>query len=363
MRTQKLVVAIAALSSIASLFLTMIPDAEAQRGRRGRGRRSASEESTSADPPASAAIAPALEVVGVHWGLTASATFEHFRGRTEEGFGERISKAGGAIEEDRIRHQMEEEIRRLRGTYVAFDGDATGWDTSFLRDEYTHGNTEAMMEVREPDTHSRSYYFFIGDRLWKRYQAFDTSAFGDVTFAQFAEAIQRQFGPGVERTGSLVEGRPETSWIEWQDATTRLRAIDETRFYGFFCLVFEDREVLGRLPTLRTHTITRDAAGHPLVESVIRDDTEGSAAGGAGGGDSHADVADRITGSIRRRSDAPEGGTGSASSGGSSSGGSSSGGSSSGGSSSGGSSSGGSSSGGSRGRTGTEDDPFAGMDL
>ena len=83
MRTQKLVVAIAALSSLASLLLAVVPDAEAQRGRRGRGRRSASEESTSADPPASAAIAPALETVGIHWGMNARETFEQFRDITD----------------------------------------------------------------------------------------------------------------------------------------------------------------------------------------------------------------------------------------------------------------------------------------
>ena len=361
MRIQKWLVSLAAVSCIVSLGLASLSsDVEAQRGRRRRGRGAATDGSSApAEAPNSAEIARVMEGLGISWGIGARPLFEHFRDELNDSWGPRLAKAGGAIEEDRLRHQLDAEIRRIRSTYVAFDGEGTGWDTSFLRDEYTHGNHEAMMEVREEETHSRSYYFLINDHLWKRYQAFDSAAFGGATFEQFAEAIQRQFGPGIERSGSLVEGRPPTRWIEWQDETTRLRAIDETRFYGFFCLVFEERATLARLPELRTHTIERDRSGHSIVDSVILGEGEDG-----GGGDAHADVTDRITGRIRRRSDAPEGGTGSTGgSGGSGSG--STGGSGSGSTGSGGSGSGGSGSGSTGRSSGTADpdDPFAGMDL
>ena len=174
------------------------------------------------------------------------------------------------------------------------------------------------------------------------------------SFQQFAEAVQTRFGRAVERTGTLVEGRPPSHWLEWQDATTRLRAIDHTTFYGFYCLVFEDKATLAQLPTLRTATQARDDGSHAMVDSILRGDGEGSHEGGSGGADTHADIVDRLTGTIRRRTDAPEASSGSSSSGSSSSGSSS-------GSSSSGSSSSGSSSG-SRSRP-DDDDPFAGMDL
>ena len=228
-------------------------------------------------------------------------SFDHFTKQLQERYRPRLAKATGAIEEDRLRGEMRDQQQRMRRTFIRFTGNASGWDSSFLRDEYTHGNNEAMLQVREEETHSNSHYFFINERLWKRYQAFDSSAFGGATFDQFAAAIQRRFGPGVERTGSLVEGRPPTRWIEWQDGTTRLRAVDQSRFYGFFCLVFEDKATLAQLPSLRTHTIQRTQAGSSIVDSVLVGEGEDTSASS----DANADVVDRMTGQIRRRQDAP----------------------------------------------------------
>jgi hypothetical protein len=351
MKATRLVTGIALISCAVSMFsVVLATNVEAQRGRRGsrRGRHASSTATSPAEAPDSSAIAPALEEVGIHWGMGPRDTFDHFQHGFEEAFRPRIAKATGAIEEDRLRAQQQELIQRVRASYIRFRGQASGWDTSFLRDEYTGGNEESMMVVREEETHSTSHYFFIQDRLWKRYQAYDASAFGaGVTFDQFAAAIQRRFGPGVERSGSLVEGRPATRWIEWQDATTRLRAVDQTRFYGFFCLVFEDRATLAQLSTLRTHTVTRDTGSHALVDSILRDDTESSSAGGTGGDDAHADIADRLSGHVRRRSDAPAPTTGSTTPS----------------TSSGSSSSSSSSSSTTRSAPSDPDDPFADMDL
>jgi uncharacterized membrane protein YgcG len=348
-------VGLALVSCLASLsaMIVVSSDAEAQRGRRGRGRRGAAAAAPD-EAPQSAAIAPALG--DLRWGMSPEETFNHLKRQVEEGYRERLTQAArtDTIQEDRLRQQMGAEIRRIRSTFVRFRGDASGWDTSFIRDEFTHGNNESMMLWRDDATHSQRYYFFINDRLWKLYQAFDASVFAGAGFDQFSEAIQGRFGRGVQRSGALVEGRPPAQWVEWQDASTRLRAIDQTRFYGFFCLVFEDKATVQQLPQLRTHTVDRGSGGHALVDSVTREE-DAQPGGSEATTDRHADIADRISGQVRRRQDAP------AATGGSGSSGSSSGAASSGSSSSGSSS--GSSSSGTR-RSGSDpDDPFAGMDL
>lgn len=354
MRRQRLIVGIAFASCLLSLAAALFVsgDAEAQRGRRGRGRRGRSAATAPEEAPQSAEIAPSLGEVS--WGMSPAQTFEHLQKQVTESYRERISKAArtDTIQEDRLRQQMTQEAQRIRQSFVRFRGQASGWDTHFIRDEFTHGNNESMMLWRDDATHSQRFYFFINDRLWKVFQAFDTSVFPGATFDQFSEAIQSRFGRGVQRNGALVEGRPPTRWIEWQDATTRLRAVDFTRFYGFFCLVFEDKGTLSQLASLRTHTIARGGDGHALVDSVLREDPA-QPGGSESSEDAHSDIADRITGQVRRRTDAPEGGA-AASAGASSSAGART------GTPTSSTSSSGTSSAGSR---ADPDDPFAGMDL
>src|SRR5690606_13720203 len=139
--------------------------------------------------------------------------------------------------------------------------------------------------------------FFIQGRLWKWYKAFDASVFQGQPFEQFARAVQGRFGNAVERTGHLIENGPEHHWLEWQDRTTRLRAVDQTRFYGFYCLVFEDKGTLGRLASMRTNTIqTQTGGSHALVDSVTLPEGEEATVD-----EGNADIVDRITGNVRRR--------------------------------------------------------------
>ena len=289
------------LTVLASVLCMIAVTVDAQRGRRGRrrGRQATAERAA----PQSAAVAEALG--DLRWGMEPREVHEHFRREVEERFRQELTKAPGAIEEDRIRREQSDEVRRLRESYTRFEGTRTGWDLSFLRGEFTHGNRESMLVVR--DGNSQNFYFFMRGRLWKWYKAFDASVFHGQTFEQFAGAVQGRFGAAADRSGRLVEGGPEQRWLEWQDANTRLRAIDQTRFYGFYCLVFEDKGTLRRLPELRTNTIDASAdQGHALVDSVLIEN-EGEGGSDAAG---NADIADRITGNIRRRQQAPGGSQG-----------------------------------------------------
>ncbi len=304
--TRKLVVS---LTLGVSLLCMLAVSVEAQRGRRhGRRHRRGHAAQQEQTPPDSAAIAEALGEL--HWGMEPREVHQFFVNKIHERFRERLTKAPGTIEEDRIRHEMDGEVRRLRESYVRFDGDRTGWDLSFLRSEFTHGNRESMLVYR--DENSQNFYFFIQGRLWKWFKAFDASVFRGQSFDQFAQAVQGRFGPAADRTGTLVDGGPTQHWLEWQDPTTRLRAVDQTRFYGFYCLVFEDRATLSRLDQLRNHTIpSQTEQGHALVDSVTL--PEGSEENVA---DGNADIVDRITGHIRRRPARGEGNTATSSNGG-----------------------------------------------
>jgi hypothetical protein len=266
---------------------------EAQRGRRGRRARTVQPQVV--ETPQSDAIAPALG--GLEWGMSRTALLKRLRDGLEAEWLPRVHKAPGAIEEDRLRHEMQGLIRQLHENQVEFDGSRTGWDVSFVRDEYTQGNQESMLVTT--DGQSQNFYFFIRDRLWKWYRAFNADVFEGQDFGTFSTALQGRFGEGRTQSGALHEGGDTRQWIEWQDDTTRLRAVDETQFFGFYCLVFEDRRTLANLATLRPNPDPRNRAQatNSLIDSVTQPETSGGR---------NQDIVDRITGNIRRRTDAEE---------------------------------------------------------
>ena len=283
-------------SFVVGLVAIFGSDADAQQRRRRRRQQRRANVT-----PHSDAIRGALG--DVEWGWDRRRLVKYFTNKLREDYRPRIHKAGGAIEEDRLIHERDQKIRQLRKNFVRFNGRTTGYDSGFLRDEFTHRNNETMLRVRSDN--ADDYYFFIRGRLWKWYRAFDASVFAGADWEQFSAALQGRFGRARQRQGALVEGGEDRQWLEWQDNESRARAIDNRTFYGFYCLVFESKETLANLDTLRTNPSRRRDRTHSLVQAVTAD--------GEGGDDAHADIVDRITGN-RRRTDnggsmAPRGGS------------------------------------------------------
>lgn len=248
------------------------------------------------EAPQSAAISSSMGEL--KWGSERDQVLQRFITTVKEKYKPKLAKATGALEEDKLRAQMRDELSRIKDSVVEFDGKKTGWDVSFLKGEFTHHNDESLFAVT--DESSQNYYFFIHGKLWKWYKAFNAKSFAGKSFDQFAEAIQGRYGKSAPREGELTPGAGKQRWLEWQDPTTRLRAVDNGQFYGFYCLVFEDKDTVRRLPELRRNADDSGPKKHELVESVTNGDDESAHS------DGNQDIVDRITGKIRHSSDAPK---------------------------------------------------------
>lgn len=280
------------LSGLLMLLVAMAvvaSGAEAQKKKKKAGKKAE-------NAPPSAEIAKSL--ADVKWGMSKDEVEKVFIEKIKAKYKPMIAKTKDAVEEDRLRQVAKQELARIREGYVEFDGKSTGWDVSFLKGEFSHKNDEAMLVVR--DENSQNFYFFIGGNLWKWYKAFDAAVFPANNFATFAGAVQNKFGKAKEAKGELRTGAGERQWLEWQDDKTRLRAVDETDFYGFYCLVFEAKDTLGKLAKLRTHEDVKGDKKHALVEAVLSDNSSGEDI------DRSSNIVDRLTGKIRQREDAPE---------------------------------------------------------
>jgi hypothetical protein len=229
----------------------------------------------------------------IQWGWTPKQVYRHLKENIEASYAEPISKTTDAIQEDRLRHKMAEEAREIRDSHFEFDGTPSAYDSGYLKGEFTHKNGESLLRVRTEST--QDYFFFINERLWKRYRAFDASVFQGASFAEFGGALQKRYGKAKKKSGVPAPGMEPTQWYEWREARVLARAVDNNEFYGFYCLILEDPKTVARLDKLRKNQPQQVDAQDSLVDMVADDSDD----------DQHADIADRITGEIRRH-DVPD---------------------------------------------------------
>jgi hypothetical protein len=229
----------------------------------------------------------------IQWGWSPKQVYRHLKKNIEAAYEEPISKTTDAIEEDRLRHKMAQEANQIRDSYFEFDGTPSAYDSGYLKGEFTHKNGESLLRVRTETT--QDYFFFINERLWKRYRAFDASVFQGATFDQFGNALQQRYGKAKKKSRSLTPGGEPMQWYEWKEPRVLARAVDNNEFYGFYCIILEDPKTVARLDQLRKNEPTQAEASGTLVDMVADQSND----------DQHADIADRITGEIRRH-DTPD---------------------------------------------------------
>ncbi len=229
----------------------------------------------------------------IQWGWSPKQVYRQLKKEIEASYQKPISKTTDAIEEDRLRHKMAEETREIRDSYLEFDGTPSAYDSGYLKGEFTHRNGESLLRLRTENT--QDFFLFINERLWKRYRAFDASVFEGASFDDFATALQKRYGKAKTKSGVRAPGTPSTQWLEWKEPKVLARAVDNNEFYGFYCLILEDPKTVAQLGKLRKNRTEEAEAGGGLVDMVEEQSGE----------DQNADIADRITGEIRRH-DRPE---------------------------------------------------------
>jgi hypothetical protein len=226
----------------------------------------------------------------IQWGWSPKQVYRQLKKEIEAAYQKPLSATTDAIEEDRLRHKMAEQIREIRDSYFEFDGTASAYDSGYLSSEFTHRNGESLLRVRTKNT--QDYFFFINERLWKRYRAFDASVFEGASFAQFGAALQKRYGKATQKSGVLQPGGRPTQWYEWREPHVLARAVDNNEFYGFYCLVLEDPKTVAKLDKLRKNRPKTTEAPSETIVDMVADEHQG---------DQNADIADRISGEIRRQ--------------------------------------------------------------
>ncbi|MBI5515000.1 MAG: hypothetical protein HY909_14585 [Deltaproteobacteria bacterium] len=277
------------VSFSATLFALSLGGQPRRPTRPVRGRPAAAAEPAT---PSSPRIA--VDLGELRWGMTRAEVVTFFRQSIRASYLPRMKNLG-AIEQFRMNEQRDAEIRRLEQSWVPFDGrpEHRQWDTSFISDEFTHNNAEGML-VSEDARGNREFLFFINDHLWKRVQARNANG-RRINLASVVPQLEGIYGPSrrVTEDGALHH-------LEWHDDHSRLRVFDQTTFYGVLCLAYEDNATLAQLSTLRQNVPTKNRTARAQLDLSQSE-------GGSTTGDPNADIADRITGQLRRVQNADAG--------------------------------------------------------
>ncbi len=219
------------------------PVETAKKKKRGRrGKKVASEPTI----PYADAISEQME--GLQWGMTWKKVMSIFQERINEEFADELAAAAGdALEEDRIRTKMLRETKKLRDSYIEFEGQRTGYESGMIADEFTHNNGESML-MWDAGKYVE-YLFFFDGRLWKRLRAFRKDSFqSDIDFMTFLSTLENRFGEGQQ----FFTDEGELDKVMWRDEETYAAALDRSKFYGAFGLRFTSAISTTYLDKLRT---------------------------------------------------------------------------------------------------------------
>ena len=253
------------------LLAAWVSDSDARRRRRRRRRRPRPAAGQTS-PQAAKAIAA---LVGKYkWNLTPNQVIRLLTVNLKKTYNAKIRKAQGhPLRQDRLRRDLAAEIRKIKRSYVKFDGHRTNWDSSIVDDQFGHNNGESMLVYLEKE--QQRFFFFHNGRLYKQFIAFnaDHPNYKGLTFPQFLGKLIQAFGQGKPVFQKDVAGQSRLHHVEWIGANNvHMWAVDKSTIYGNFCVVLFDntmrQSVLsGRRMTGASRPRSADDA---LIDSVTK---------------------------------------------------------------------------------------------
>jgi hypothetical protein len=206
---------------------------------------------------------------------------------------ELIKKEPDVYKQDLLRKEEGEKVQKVKDSFVKFDADnprAKEWSTSIIQTEFAPRNDESLLTLWEPN--QRRFLFFWHDKLYKQYIAFDAKhpAFEGKSFDEFAKIIQNRYGPAEMKFAQLrTRQEMKLDHLEWPPAGDyQLFAIDQSEFYGNFCLVVFQPHVAKEVERSRTEHNTKPAKGNALIDAVTTPEKQNT--------DVNENIVDQITG-------------------------------------------------------------------
>jgi hypothetical protein len=203
---------------------------------------------------------------------------------------EDLKKETDVYKQDQLRAKEKEDIEKVRTSLAKFDGQKSGWDSSIIDKEFGHRNSESMLVMWEKD--QRRFLFFSDNKLYKQYIAFNSEhpVFQGKSFDDFAKLIQGRYGAAEMKMAAMrTKEDVQLDHLEWPSANdTTLWAIDQSGFYGNYCLKLFQTSVNNQVEKSRAEHSPKAGRGNAMIDAITAPETVK--------GDPNEDVIDRVVG-------------------------------------------------------------------
>lgn len=205
-----------------------------------------------------------VELLGsFKFGMTKNQVLTALSKQLDERYAELIKETEDVHKQDQLRREKKKEIARVKKSWVAFDGQKSGWDVSIIDEQFKHGTGESMLEYWENQggKNQRRFFFFQEGELYKMFIQIDTTQFEaeQQTFDFFSGIMKAKFGADV--------ADPEVSHASYS-GDVFVKALDKVRFYDAFVLVVLDPARARTVDAVRKDRIHEVREENNILKSV-----------------------------------------------------------------------------------------------
>lgn len=232
------------------------------------------------------------------WGMSPEDVEKVIADSIHAKFVELLKKEPDVYKQDQLRKEESDENQKVKDSYIKFDGTSPAekaWATSLIQAEFAPRNDESMVTMWEKD--QRRFLFFWHDRLYKQYIAFNAEhpVFAGKSFDDFAKIIQNRYGQAQMKFAAMKTRDDMTlHHLEWPAAGEfQLYAIDQSDFYGNFCLVLFNPATAKQVEAARSEHNTRPPRGNALIDAVTQPQKQAN--------DANENIVDQITGKTTKK--------------------------------------------------------------
>jgi hypothetical protein len=197
------------------------------------------------------------------FGMTKDEVIAALGKQLDERYAELIAETEDIHKQDQLRKEKGKELKRVKKSWVAFDGQKSGWDVSIIDAEFKHGTDEAMLEYWENQggKNQRRFFFFQDGQLYKMFVQIDTTQFEaeQQTFEFFSGIMKSKFGSDV--------ADPNLTYTKYS-GDIYVQALDKTRFYDAFVLLILDPSRAKAVDAVRADRIHEVKEDNKILKAV-----------------------------------------------------------------------------------------------